>query len=507
MTMLIIPIIFMIILFILFIVFLLVTKRQDTTLKTIDEEGKIKNDPPKTDVTQKNTNSTSAEKKTEVYKKEDVFKFMEFDRILDKMIVQNGGSRFTMAIRCKGINYDLMSEVEQLSVEEGFITFLNTLKYPIQLYVQAQNIDLKGNVAKYKNNIEMLTKDYNDINEKYNKLASAFDVDERELEQVTKERDRITNVYEYAHDIIKYVEKMSTNKSLLQRKFYVLLSYNTSEINAVDKFSKDEIVEMCSTELMTRCKGIISALSSCSVSGEILDSNELADLLYSAYNRDDKSLMSVREAIESGMLRLYSTSEDAFERKEEKLEEYLRNQAQLRAYQAIKYAKEHDEIETPASQILDREEDISRRATNYVKNSDYAPDEKERANKKILNDYRQIKKELNEVHEFQKQEILKEADKDIAKIPALEKVEVPYGVQLIEKSKKVKVDVLGNVVENESEKESTESVDEDKSASKNEYIEKQEEIIEDKNDKNITPENTDVKNIYATEDEDDESII
>ena len=142
-----------------------------------------------------------------------------------------------------------------------------------------------------------------------------------------------------------------------------------------------------------------------------------------------------------------------------------------------------------------------------MKNSDYAPDEKERANKKILNDYRQIKKELNEVHEFQKQEILKEADKDIAKIPALEKVEVPYGVQLIEKSKKVKVDVLGNVVENESEKESTESVDEDKSASKNEYIEKQEEIIEDKNDKNITPENTDVKNIYATEDEDDESII
>lgn len=504
MSMMIIPIVFMIVLLILFIVFLLVTKRQDTTLKTIDKEGKIKNDPPKVEITETKANTASAEKKNEVYKKEDVFKFMEFDRILDKMIVQNGGSRFTMAIRCKGINYDLMSEVEQLSVEEGFITFLNTLKYPIQLYVQAQNIDLKGNVTKYKNNIEELTKDYNDINEKYNKLASAFDVDERELEQVTKERDRITNVYEYAHDIIKYVEKMSTNKSLLQRKFYVLLSYNTSEINAVDKFSKDEIVEMCSTELMTRCKGIISALSSCSVSGEILDSNELADLLYSAYNRDDKSLMSVREAIESGMLRLYSTSEDAFERKEEKLEEYLRNQAQLRAYQAIKYAKEHDEIETPASQILDREEDISRRATNYVKNSDYAPDEKERANKKILQDYRAVKKELNEIHEIQKEEILKEADKDIAKIPELEKTEVPYGVKLIEKSKKIKVDALGNIVEEENNKENTEVSEENKQENKVENVEKN---ADEKKEENVIAEDTNVNNIYATEDEDDESII
>ena len=504
MSMMIIPIVFMIVLLILFIVFLLVTKRQDTTLKTIDKEGKIKNDPPKVEITETKANTASAEKKNEVYKKEDVFKFMEFDRILDKMIVQNGGSRFTMAIRCKGINYDLMSEVEQLSVEEGFITFLNTLKYPIQLYVQAQNIDLKGNVTKYKNNIEELTKDYNDINEKYNKLASAFDVDERELEQVTKERDRITNVYEYAHDIIKYVEKMSTNKSLLQRKFYVLLSYNTSEINAVDKFSKDEIIEMCSTELMTRCKGIISALSSCSVSGEILDSNELADLLYSAYNRDDKSLMSVREAIESGMLRLYSTSEDAFERKEEKLEEYLRNQAQLRAYQAIKYAKEHDEIETPASQILDREEDISRRATNYVKNSDYAPDEKERANKKILQDYRAVKKELNEIHEIQKEEILKEADKDIAKIPELEKTEVPYGVKLIEKSKKIKVDALGNIVEEENNKENTEVSEENKQENKVENVEKN---ADEKKEENVIAEDTNVNNIYATEDEDDESII
>ena len=76
----------------------------------------------------KNSGSKKETGKVEDVPREDVFKFMEFDRILNNMIVQNKGTKFTMAIKCKGINYDLMSDVEQISVEEGFITFLNTLR-------------------------------------------------------------------------------------------------------------------------------------------------------------------------------------------------------------------------------------------------------------------------------------------------------------------------------------------------------------------------------------------
>lgn len=508
-SLLIIPILVVVALLVLFIILLMLTSRNEKRLKTIDKNGKIKQDKPivpKEEIKEPTTKKDTETKNN--YKKEDMFKFMEFDSIMDKMIVQNGGSRFTMAIRCKGINYDLMSEIEQLSVEEGFITFLNTLKYPIQLYVQAQNIDLKGNIVKYRNNISDLVNDYNEITEQYNSLASAFDTDEMELDRVTKEKDRITNVYEYANDIIKYVEKMSSNKNLLQRKFFILVSYNTSEINAVDKFNKDEIIDMCSTELQTRCKGIISALSSCSVSGKILDSNELADLLYSAYNRDDKSLMSVKEAVDAGMLRLYSTSEDAITRKEEKLEEYLRNQAKLRAYQAIKYAKENDEIETEASRVLKEEEEISRRATNYIKNSNFDEAEKEIATKKILSDYREDKKTLQDIDEIQKETILKEAEKDIEKIPELEQMEVPEGIQLLEKSR--------NMINNESD-ENTENDSNDK-IEKNNNAEREDESLEDDkaldssyDDKenvdfnNEQTESLKKNNLY--ENEEDESII
>lgn len=509
MAMLIIPIVIIIILLLLFIIALLITSRHEKVYKTIDEDGKIKDNKINVTTDKKKNNIKPEETKKETYKKEDVFKFMEFDKIMDNMIIQNGGSRFTMAIQCKGINYDLMSEVEQLSVEEGFITFLNTLKYPIQLYIQAQNIDLKGNVQRYKDNIAGLTEDYNAINDKYNNIASSFDVDEKELEAVTKERDKISNVYEYANDIIKYVEKMSTNKSLLQRKFFILLSYNTTEINAADKFNKDELIDMCSTELSTRCRGIISALSSCSVSGKILDSTELADLLYSAYNRDDKSLMSVKDAVDAGMLRLYSTSYDAFTRKQEKLEEYLRSKAKLRAYQAIKYAKEHNEIETTSSEYLEEETEVSRRATNYIKNSDFSEKEKELATKKILSDYREDKQTLQEFDKAQKKAIIDQAEEDIKKIPELENVEVPTGVQLLEKSKKIKLDsITGEVIENKNQNEnenneSQEPVKENINNIENVIEENKDDSIENKESINSNVENSKV-NVY---DEEDDSIV
>lgn len=369
--------------------------------------------------------------------REDIFRFMQFDRITDGMIVQLGGKRYTKALKCKGINYDLMSEAEQMAVEQGFITFLNTLKYPIQLYVQAQNVDLKQTIANYKVNTKHFEDEYNEINREYARLSSSFDVDEKEMANVTKERDSISNVYEYSRDIIKYVEKMQSNKNMLQRSFYVLLSYNTSEINASDKFDDDEKFEMCSTELSTRCQAIQSALTSCSVSSEILNSNDLAELLYAAYNRDDTGLISVKESLESGFYRLYSVSEDAFEREQGELDTYMQNQAKIRALEAIKYAIENDEVTTPAMEELEEEEEISRTATNMV-NAEAFPDEfKEKVDKKILDDYRDTKKELLEEDRQQKEVIREQFEKDKPELERLKNEPKPHGIELIERSEEL----------------------------------------------------------------------
>lgn len=509
----IIGIIAIILMLLFFIVVLLLTRNQDGTLNTIDKDGKILDEKGQIDREVTEDKSKNQKKKTtsskttqqtakESVRREDVFKFMEFDRILDGMIVQNNGSRFTKAIKCKGINYDLMSEVEQLAVEEGFITFLNTLKYPIQLYVQAQNIDLRQTIKLYEKNVEDLKTEYNDINNQYSKIASAFDVDEIELQKVSQERDSISNVYEYAADMIKNVEKMNRNKRMLQRNFYILVSYTTSEITSVEKFNKNELIDMCSTELTTRCQAILGALASCSVSGEILDSNELAQLLYNAYNRDDASLLNIKDSIDSGFYRLYTVSEDAFTKEQERLETYLNDKARLKALQAIKQAILDNSYKTPAMEQLEEEEETSKRATNMINREDYEPEFKKQVNKVILDDFRNSKKVLLEENEQEKEIFKEQAKKDLEEMDTIKKRVEDF------ESKNKKVEKDDNTSNDES---SIQNIENTKSSLENIVDEKVKEESsnldseEIRNDGNNNKSSTNISNIYDSSNDDDEN--
>ena len=395
------PLILLAILAVFAVIFFTVTKKQEkaTNLSSKDSSKENRN----------SKNSKNNEKKEEI-RKEDVFKFMEFDRILDSMIVQNNGSRYTMAIKCKGINYDLMSEVEQISVEEGFITFLNTLRYPIQLYVQAQNVDLKSVIQEYKNNISGVKSDFERLDAEYNKVLESFESTTQEIEKVENERNKVLNVYEYASDIINYVERMSTNKSLLQRNFYVLVSYSTSEIAGADKFTKDELLNICYTELLTRAQSIISGLSSCSVEGRVLDSNEVADLLYMAYNRDDKGLLSVKEAIDSGFYRLYSTSEEAFFKRTELLNQQIEQEARIKSLAALKKAIQKGEYSTPKMKELEINERIAKQASDMVKHEDLPEQIKKEAQEDIAKEFKNTKKQLVQEAAIERAQILSQID-------------------------------------------------------------------------------------------------
>ena len=98
-----------------------------------------------------------------VLRKEDIREFMDFDTIVDDMIVRKKQKQFVMVIQCNGINFDLMSEQEKISVEEGFVEFLNTLRFPIQLYVQSRTLNLRDIIEEYKSRIDNLTSEIDGI--------------------------------------------------------------------------------------------------------------------------------------------------------------------------------------------------------------------------------------------------------------------------------------------------------------------------------------------------------
>lgn len=332
------------------------------------------------------TNQTNTEEKLEGVKrnqkdastlKKDVFDFMEFDDVVDDMIVQNHKRKYSMVIQCKGINYDLMSEVEQLSIEEGFIVFLNTLKYPIQLYVQARTIDLKKSMDLYAERVKHFEDQFNEAEEDYKKKVNDFQTTDEEIAEARNTRERFANIYEYADDINRYVGRLGSNKNILQRKFYIIISYERNEINANNSFTEEEIHDICRRELYTRCQSLVSSLMSCSVVGKIMTTEQLAELLYISYNRDDARIFDIRDALDSGFYRLYSTSKDIYDKKMEKLNEEIEAEAVRRVQDAVRMTARSSRIRTPEEVEDDFEEDVDRRALNIVREADLDRETKE----------------------------------------------------------------------------------------------------------------------------------
>ena len=207
--------------------------------------------------------------------RESIYEFMEFDEIVDNMIVRKNGAQYIMILQCNGVNYDLMSEDEKIAVEEGFVQFLNTLRFPIQLYVQSRTLNLRDIIEEYKARIDNLTVEIDKIDAKLAQTSG----NKALREKLEFEKRRKVNILEYGINITDYVEKMSSNKNVLQQRTYVVVSYYSAEIGGnLDRWSKEEIYNMCFSELYTRCQNIASSLSTSQVSSRILDSEELAEL-------------------------------------------------------------------------------------------------------------------------------------------------------------------------------------------------------------------------------------
>ena len=272
------------------------------------------------------------------YTKQSIFDFMEFDAIEDSMIVQKELKKYIMIVECQGINYDLMSQMEKVAVEEGFQQFLNTLRHPIQIYIQTRTINLEDNINRYKDKIKEIEQRYNKMLYEYRRMQEVGAYSQDELNKYFYELTKQKNLLEYGKDIVANTEQMSLNKNILNKKYYVVLAYYVEENNS-EKYSKDEIRNIAFSELYTKSQALIRSLSACSVAGKILDSKELVELLYMAYNRDDAEVYGLNTVLDAQYDSLYSTSQDVFEKKLRYLDRVIQEKASEKANEAVEKAR------------------------------------------------------------------------------------------------------------------------------------------------------------------------
>ena len=312
-------------------------------LKMKDNKGKKKSEEkPITDTNKTKKKSTIGT--SQVYNKQSILDFMEFDGVQDNMIIQKNGRRYLMVVECQGVNYDLMSSVEKVGVEEGFQQFLNTLRHPIQIYIQTRTINLENSISNYKARVRDIENRYNQMNMQFNRMREEGIYTEQELREYYFELTKQRNLLEYGKDIVANTEKMSLNKNILNKKYYVVIPYFSEEaINENEKYDKEEIRNMAFSELYTKSQSIIRTLSSCSISGKILSSKELIELLYVAYNRDESEVFGIDKAIRAGFDNLYSTSPDVYEKKVAALDKMINDRAIDLANETIERVKSRPE--------------------------------------------------------------------------------------------------------------------------------------------------------------------
>lgn len=199
---------------------------------------------------------------------------LQIAEIRDGIVIMSDGS-YRSVVMVKSINFDLMSPEEQEAVESSYQGFLNSLYFPIQIFVRSQKIDLKPYIAK--------------------------------LDKIRTEHDNMLLAL-LMEDYVAYIDDLSQQTNIMDKKFYVVIPFYpvVVETKAAIKESKNFLtgfgglfskkdqhvtinepeLEAAKTELRNRVQAVLGGLQQSSIQGLPLDTQELIELYYDTYNPD-----------------------------------------------------------------------------------------------------------------------------------------------------------------------------------------------------------------------------
>ena len=245
--------------------------------------------------------------------KEKIASFLPFDSIEDNMIMMDNGDKFVMLLGANGVNYYLMSDVEKEAVEGGFIQVLNSLRFPIQIYVQTTSVNLDKSLEIYKDRRRAMEENLATRIQNLQFMIREGNSTSEELNEKRVEIRNFQNVYDYTNDLINNTESITLNQWIIKKNYYIVIPYYLSESGMINRFTEDEVKKIARQELETRATSIIDGLTNVGVEGHIVEADELNQVIYSALNRDDAGLFTFEKAKDSEFDALFKTTKKAYE--------------------------------------------------------------------------------------------------------------------------------------------------------------------------------------------------
>lgn len=189
----------------------------------------------------------------------------------DQMVIMNDGS-FRAVVACQSINFDLMSDREREGVEYSYQSFLNSLYFPIQIFVRSQRVDIGPYIER--------------------------------LAQTRREQDNML-LGVLMDDYINFIAALSQETNIMDKDFYIVVPYfpggdvnaivanSRNFFSAILKPEKQQHIRIDETlytkakdEITNRVNAVLSGLFQMGVRGVQLNTKQLAELYYNVYNPD-----------------------------------------------------------------------------------------------------------------------------------------------------------------------------------------------------------------------------
>lgn len=215
--------------------------------------------PPAQQLAQSNTNPNSTQNTLLVAE------------IRDGIVIMQDGS-FRAVVLTKSINFDLMSPQERESVEFSYQGFLNSLYFPIQIFIRSQKVDIRPYLDK--------------------------------LDKIRSEQDNMLLAL-LMEDYLNFISALADETNIMDKRFYITVPYypTADAAKAVMESKKlfgglfggkkqssvtinEADLEKAKTELRNRVQAVLNGLLQVGVQAVPLDTQELIELYYDAYNPD-----------------------------------------------------------------------------------------------------------------------------------------------------------------------------------------------------------------------------
>lgn len=199
-------------------------------------------------------------------------KFIEILDIVDNVVLLTSGNACSV-IEIQATNFALLSQEEQNVRVLSYSSLLNSLSFPIQIFIRSKKIDISS----------------------YLKLLDQ----EVEKSQNQLLRQQIKLYKDFVQELVKV-------NAVLDKKFYIAVPYTGLESGI--GMSRDNFFLSAKAKLATKAESLHAMLRRMNLSAKTLGKEELVKLFHEIYNGDFEQINKIAQNIKYPFVKTHSAS-------------------------------------------------------------------------------------------------------------------------------------------------------------------------------------------------------